>query len=46
MPRVYENDYHNYIQPKYTIANEINIVEKEEEMNTSAETAQSRWAKA
>ena len=23
MPRVYESDYQNYIQPKYTIANEI-----------------------
>ena len=23
MSQVYENDYHNYIQPKYTIANEI-----------------------
>ena len=23
MPRVYDTDYHNYIQPKYTIANEI-----------------------
>ena len=23
MPRVYESDYHRYIQPKYTIANEI-----------------------
>ena len=23
MPRVYDTDYHHYIQPKYTIANEI-----------------------
>ena len=23
MPRVYDTDYYNYIQPKYTIANEI-----------------------
>ena len=23
MPRIYDTDYHHYIQPKYTIANEI-----------------------